>query len=388
MASYISSNNNRFYVGIEASYGAAAVSQLSRIPAVSLKAKHQRERLQRKDKTGTRTFLGLPASGRFQTSFELGTYMAAWGDPAEQPPHGALLEATLGGAGLKYTGGAISASDGQRLTFVAAHGLTVGQAVSAAGEIRFVTGIVNPQTVLLNAPFTATVVAGDAVESTCTYLPTADLKSVTILDSWSPTTAVQRMFAGAAIDKLQIDVNGDFHEFKFSGNAADVVDSSSFTAGQAGLQQFPSEPASVGFDYSLIPGHLGQAWIGSTPGQVFTLASARLSFSNNTDLRAREFGYLLPRAIVPGERNVDVEFSVYAQDDDQCKALYQAARQQSPVSVMFQLGQQSGQLCGIYLNSVMAQVPEFDDSETRLIWKFRKCRAQGSGDDEIAIAFA
>lgn len=388
MPSYILSNNNRFYVGIEASYGAAAIAQLGRIPAVALKAKHQRQRLQRKDKTGTRTFLGLPQNGRSSTSFELSTYMSAWTDTSSAPAHGALLEAALGGSGQKFSGGIVSSSNALQLTFVSPHQLTVGQAVAIGGEIRFVTGIVNPQTVLINAPFTATVKSGDAVEQTYTYSPAPELKSATILDCWSPETALQRMFAGAAVDQLRIDINGDFHEFKFTGYAADLIDSTSFTAGQAGLQAFPAEPDATGFDYSLIPGHLGQAWIGSVPGQVFTLSSARVTVKNNSDLRAREFGQQFARAVVAGERDVRVEFSVFAQDDEQSKALYQAARQESPVSVMFQLGQQSGQLCGIFLNSVMAEVPEFDDGETRLVWNFQKCRAQGSGDDEIAIAFA
>ena len=51
-------------------------------------------------------------------------------------------------------------------------------------------------------------------------------------------------------------------------------------------------------------------------------------------------------------------------DDDATKALYQAARQQSPISVMFQLGDNDGQLMGVYLKSVVPEVPEFDDGKT------------------------
>jgi hypothetical protein len=67
--------------------------------------------------------------------------------------------------------------------------------------------------------------------------------------------------------------------------------------------------------------------------------------------------------------------------------LYQAARQQSPIEVMFQLGQQSGQLFGVRMKSVIPQVPEFDDGEGRLQWKFANSRAQGTVDDEISVAF-
>jgi hypothetical protein len=389
MPNYISSNNNRFYAGLETSYGVAADStQVTRIPAVSLKTKHLRERLQRRDKTGTRTFLGLPSAGRYRTTFELQSYMAAWPDASHPPVHGALFTAALGSDGRQYVGGTLAGTSGTQVSFTSSHGLTLGQAISCGGEVRFVTGIVNSTTVQTNAPFTTGVTGGDAMRGTYSYLPGPDLKSATRMDFWSPQSAVHRLLSGAAVDQLEIDINGDFHEFRFSGSAADLIDNASFNSGQAGLTQFPQEPTTSGFDYSLIPGHLGQAWIGSIPGQFFTLASAHVTVSNNLLLRAREFGYLLPKAIAPGERDVRVNFSVYAQDDAQTQALYQAARQQSPMSVMFQLGQQDGQLCGLFLKSVMAEVPEFDDTETRLLWNFKSCRAQGIGDDEIAIAFA
>ena len=69
------------------------------------------------------------------------------------------------------------------------------------------------------------------------------------------------------------------------------------------------------------------------------------------------------------------------------EALYQAARQQLPMSVMFQLGQVGSQLLGIYLPSVVPMVPEFDDSDTRLKWRFEDVRAQGTDNDEIVVAF-
>ena len=60
--SYILSNDNRFYVALEQSYGAAAaISASNRIPAVKLTTKQQNEKVQRADKTGSRTFAGNPA---------------------------------------------------------------------------------------------------------------------------------------------------------------------------------------------------------------------------------------------------------------------------------------------------------------------------------------
>jgi hypothetical protein len=388
MSTYISSNDNRFYAALEESYGAAPkITGAHRISAVRLKAKHQRETAVRRDKTGTRTFLGVPASTRRKTSFELSTYMTAWSDTSQAPGHGALFQAVLGRPALTFAGGAAAGINGSQLSFTGAHGLLAGQAVTCGGEMRFVTGIVSPTTVQLNAPFTVAPTSGAPIGPTVTYLPASSLPSASIFDYWSPTSAVHRILVGSAIDRVAIKVNGDFHEFTFTGAAADLVDSASFSAGEAGLQTFPAEPASAGFDYTIIPGHLGQAWIGAAPSQFFTLVEASVLVNNNVDLRAHEFGSGLPRAIAPGMRNVSFDFAVYAQDDDQTKALYQAARQTSPMGVMIQLGEQPQQLFGIFMNSVITDAPQYDDTETRLQWRFQNCRAQGTGDDEIAIAF-
>lgn len=389
MPSYISSNNNRFYAATESSYGVApAIQSHHRIPAVKLKITQQKEHAERKDKTGSRTFLGTPAGVRRQTAFSLGSYMTAWVDQTREPAHGALFSAAMGGAAQMYAGGTVAASNGTTLGTTAPHGLSVRQGVSVGNEIRFVDRVIDTSTVQLNAPFANAVTAGMAVNQTATYTLASSLNSASVFDYWSPGTATQRMIAGASLDKMQIKVNGDYHEFEFSGGAADVVDNSSFVSGQAGLTQYPAEPAIAGFDYTIIPGHLGQAWIGSVPNQFFTLTSAEIRLQNGLQLREREFGSIQPRAIVPGLRTVLADFSVFAQDDAGTQALYQAARQMSPVSVMLQLGNQAKELFAVHLRNVLPEVPEFDDTETRLQWTFKNSRAQGISDDEITVAFA
>jgi hypothetical protein len=82
-----------------------------------------------------------------------------------------------------------------------------------------------------------------------------------------------------------------------------------------------------------------------------------------------------------------MNFSLYEMDDAGTAALYQAARQRSPISVMMQLGQQQGELFGLYMQSVVPEVPAFDDTDKRLQWQFQSCRAQGSVNDEIFFAF-
>lgn len=389
MPGYISSNNNRFYVAAESAYGVApAIAGHHRIPAVKLKTKHERERVQRHDKTGSRTFIGTPPGVRHRTTFGLSTYMSAWTEQTRDPAHGPLFSAAMGAASLKFNGGNVSASSGTQLTFAAVHGLALGQAIAVNGELRFVNAIVNATSVQLNAPFTGTVTAGAVVLPTVTYSLAHSLPSASIFDYWSPDTATQRVLSGVGVDTMKIKVNSDFHEFEFSGVAADLLDDSSFTGGQAGLSAFPPEPVAANFDYTIIPGHLGQAWIGSAPNQFFTLTAAQIQLNNNIELRNREYGAQLPRCVVPGLRQVASDFTVFAQDSAETKALYQAARQKSPVSVMLQLGNQPQQMFGIAMRSVVPQAPEFDDSETRLQWAFKSAQAQGVSDDEITIAFA
>ena len=387
MPGYISSNENRFYVCAETSYNQTPpFAGSNRIPAVSLKAQRSIDVRSRKDKTGSRTYFGTPSGSRARTTYGLTTYMTRWGDTSRPPAYGCLFEAALGGAGVVFPGASGTRASAASLTFTHPHGLCPGQAVASAAEIRFVSAVANQTSVILNAPFSVT---GDlALIPTVSYRPATKLKSFSLLDCWSPDTAVQRVVAGAGVDRLRIAVHSDYQEFEFTGDAADLIDSSSFTAGQSGLAQFPPEPADAGFDSTIVPGHLGQAWIGASPNQVLTLTSAEIRLDNSLDLRANEFGATTPRDVGAGERNVGLDFTIFAQDDAGTEAMYQAARSGSPVSVLFQLGEQAGEMCGVYMPAVVLETPEFDDAETRLQWRFRNARAQGLVDDELFIAFA
>ena len=137
-----------------------------------------------------------------------------------------------------------------------------------------------------------------------------------------------------------------------------------------------------------MPGHLGQAWLGVSPTRFCTITGGSVVVKNQLEARSKEFGSCGPKAFAPGVREVTAAFDLYSTDSDAMKELYQAARQGSPISVMFQLGQVEGQVVGVYLKSVVPEVPEFDDSDNRLQWRFRASRAQGTIDDEISVAFA
>src|SRR5437763_1435294 len=175
---YISSNNNRFYVALEASYAqAATVGAQNRVSAVKLSTKHRPEKIARKDKTGTRTFLGDPSPLRNTTTFALKTYMTGWTDQSHEPVHGPLFQACLGGAAMLSNGGTIVSGDSINLVFGNSHGLVPGQAISLGDEIRFVAAVVDDRSVQINVPFTTPVPASAVSGRTATYQPAPDLKS-------------------------------------------------------------------------------------------------------------------------------------------------------------------------------------------------------------------
>lgn len=162
----------------------------------------------------------------------------------------------------------------------------------------------------------------------------------------------------------------------------------SFSNGAAGLAAFPLEPALIPFDYSVVPGHLGEVWLGGPANQFFTLTGATIEVRNNISLRSSEYGSSYPLGFSAGQREVSSRFSLLAQDDAQTVALYIAAKQRVAIPMMLQLGQRTGQMMGVFMHSVVPEIPVYDDSESRLQWEFMNNRAQGVSNDEIVIAFA
>ncbi|HEX4163883.1 MAG TPA: hypothetical protein VHZ55_00280 [Bryobacteraceae bacterium] len=389
MSSYISSNANRFYVALEAAYGqAAAITAANRFPAVRLQAHQSLEIGKRLDKTGTRTFLGASSSSRRTTSFDVQTYLTSWSGMGT-PGYGPLFQAALGAAPTMSMALVVAGVDGTaQFQTTTAHGLSFGMAISYSSEIRFVTSVIDAQTILVNAPFTTTPTAGASLIPALTYSLANTLPSITLYDFWDPITTVSRVITGAAVDAMTFSLNGDFHEFTFSGPAGDLLDSSSFAAGSAGLTNYPAEPSRASFDYSIVPGHLGQVWLGGPANQFFTMTSASLEVKNNIQTRNEEFGSSYPRAIAAANREVISKFSLLAQDDAQTIALYAAAKQRTSLPAMLQLGQQQGHLMGVYLPATVPEIPVFNDVGPRLQWDFLNNLAQGESNDEIFVAFA
>jgi len=388
MSNYISSNANRFYVAVEASYGLAVpVNAANRFPAVRLQAQQILQQPKSLNKTGSRTYLGASKDGLRQSAFAARTYLTSW-NGSGQPAYGPLFQAALGGTPVLSSGLTVAGvQNGTQISTTAAHGLSIGSAVAVSNEIRFVTSVIDSVTINVNAPFSSSPAANAQLAPSASYPLGTALPSLTLYDYWDPVTTVSRIVPGAAVDLFQISVNGDYHEFAFSGPAADLLDSLNFVSGSAGLAGFPAEPALASFDYSIVPGHLGEVWLGGSD-QFFTLTSATIAVKNNLDTRNREYGSSNPRGVAPGPRQVASQITLFAQDDAQTNALYTAAKQRNPVPAMLQLGQQHGQLLGIYLPAVQPEIPDLDDSETRLQWQFKNNLAQGVLNDEMYVAFA
>src|ERR1700691_2428366 len=187
---YISSNANRWYLARESAYGEIpAITSVNRIPAVKLTAQQQRAKSQRQDKTGSRTWQGMPAGMRLQTSFDMTSYMRDWPNPTTLPSHGPLFEAAMGAPGVLWAGNAAgTGSTVSNIVFAAPHDLTPGQAITSGGEIRFVAAVVNTLTIVLNAPFSVAPVLGGVIGQTATYSLAVQLPSVSIFDYWDPST--------------------------------------------------------------------------------------------------------------------------------------------------------------------------------------------------------
>lgn len=388
MANYVLSKNNRYYVALESSYGVVPmVSATNRVPGVRLAVATQKVTVPRRDKTGTRTFLGTPGIPRRIASYEFETSLMA-GAGALPPAVGQMVQAALGAAApLSVQQAATVNGNGAELDFAAPHNLAVGSAVTVGGEMRIVASVLSATSVRLSAPLTNTVSGSVQVMPAAAYVPAKALPSISLFDFWDPSSTVQRIVRGAGVDEMDIEVDGTEHRLVFRGPAAEQMGSAAFQPLESGLTSFPTEPAVQAETWAPVPGNLGQAWLGSTPSQVLTLTKALVRVKNNLMTRSFEFGSTQPLGLSPGDRDVDVQFEVYSTDESVFAEMYHAAQTETPIPLTIQLGDQAGAMAAVYIKTFVPQIPQFNDAETRLLWSFSSSRAQGAGDDEIYFAF-
>jgi hypothetical protein len=388
MANYVLSNNNRYYAGLESNYGVVpAIAASNRVPGVRLAIATQKLTVKRRDKTGTRTFLGIPGPSRRVTGYEFETDLMAQDSGSLPPAAGLMVQAALGGAPQQTTAQPATVSNGGlQVDFPAPHGLSEGYAVNVNGELRFVESVPSATRVMVCAPFTKTSGA-TVVFPAVAYSPAKVVPSLSLFDYWDPSITVQRILRGAGVDEMDVQVDGTEHRMVFRGPAAEHLDSASFQPTTGALTAFPTEPDVQAETWAPVPGQLGQIWLGNSVTQVLTLTKAQIRLKNNLQTRSFEFGSNYPLALSAGDREVDVQFEVYSTDQSVFAELYQAAQTETPIPLTIQLGDQPGAMAGIHIKTFVPQIPQFDDSETRLIWSFASSRAQGTGDDEIYFAF-
>ena len=117
---YISSNANRWYCALESGYGTIpAITAANRIPAVSMSAQLTRAKSQRKDKTGSRSWAGVPQGMRTKTTFGMKTYMRDWPDSTVPPPHDPLFQASSGCACNGVAGARVASSKKSTMIWLA-----------------------------------------------------------------------------------------------------------------------------------------------------------------------------------------------------------------------------------------------------------------------------
>ncbi|MBS1829791.1 MAG: hypothetical protein JST93_31115 [Acidobacteria bacterium] len=388
-SAYIQSNENSHFLAKETAQGVVPpVGAANRVLLSGLKMLTTHAVPKRNDRWGSRS-VGEPiASVQKDTSFQFSTYHYENSAYPNQSIYGALIEAALGGDPLFFAGGTVDSQlTANRIRLVAPHNLSRLMAISRAGEVRFVDRVIDANTVEINAPFTAGLPSGSNLEPAFTYTLARSLKTLSLFDYWTPASSIQRVGRGAAVDRMKIAVNGDFHSMTFSGPMIEVLDSLSFTPGMGGLSEFPLEPSAIGSAHEMpVPGHLGQAIIGD--GHCYTMTEAEVTVNNGVGARSREFGSVIPRSFVPGRRAVSFSASLYVTDEASTRGLYQYASERATMPVMLQLGDRQGQLLGVYLPSIVPTFPEYDDRENRVVWHIEKCTAHGSAEDELTIGMA
>src|SRR5580692_6801637 len=143
MGCYVSSNNERVYTMLESAYGQVPViTAANRIPLIKLGAKQIPVATGRRDKTGSRTFVGLPNTIRKTSAFQLNTFMTEWTNQTAAPTEGPLFQAVMGATPILFAGGTVASITSQtQLQFTGPHGLTAGQGVTSGTDIRFVAAV-------------------------------------------------------------------------------------------------------------------------------------------------------------------------------------------------------------------------------------------------------
>jgi hypothetical protein len=381
---YVATLSNRIYVKSESDHPAVNNMEAAELaPVTSLQILNNRRQLFRRDKTGFRGDTPVAGPQRELVEFTMEGYGTGWSGGAAKPAVSAILESGFCRATALGAGYPVQAASGANVTLSQDAPLTIGAGLAFGAEIRFVEAISGPRDFTLNAAFSMDLTAGAMLEGCAMMQPGDQTRAMAVLDTWTPSEAVQRLMTGAVSDKLTLTINNDFLEFSAKGYAKALLDNVS-GAGGAGFV-FPPPPA-LANAAAPIAGHLGQAWIGAPAGRVCTLTQAVIRIDNNIEPRTEEFGCYGAKDFVLGRRKVALDFTLYGRNDELSNSLYAKAVNQEPVPITLQIGNQPGSMFAIYLPAVLLPVPAFNDAQPRLLWQFRNAVAMGPRNDEIFVA--
>jgi len=383
---YIASLSNRIYIKSETDFPEQnSMADANVAPVTSFALSSNRKQLFRRDKTGYRSESPVMGPQRELIQFNLESYGTGWSGGNIKPAIAPILESGMCNSADLSPALIVQSSSGTSISLQADAALNIGKGLAFGSEICFVESISGPRDFTVNAEFTIQLSAGSQLDG-CANLALGDVvNTMSILDSWAPSQAVQRFVSGAVTDELKISVNNDFLEIAAKGYARNMFDS---VSGSGGVEfQFPEVPDSGSpLANSPIAGHLGQAFIGVPSGRLCTLTQAEIRIDNSIEPRTDEFGCFSTKAFVLGRRKVSIDLTVFERNDQLSQALYTKAVNNEPVPVMLQMGSQPGSMFAVYLPAVLFPVPAFSDSQPRLLWQFRNAIAMGLQNDEIFIA--
>jgi hypothetical protein len=388
MSCYINATNERLYGAVEDEYGqAVTLSSADRLSFRSLRLTESTLRAARRDKTGSRTRFAPHPEVRTENRFELDCYFAGRNPGSPWDGVTNLVEATLGGPRVSAGSLIVSTVSGnpQTLGFSVAHGLTRGQGLRFQGELRFVKEVPSSTSVVLSAPFSNGLQPGGVLGTTISIWPGDKPKPLTLGDYWNPSGVVDRVLAGCVVDEMTVALNSDFHGAQFRGTAREIASVTGFLPGSTGLSLFPAEPSQVSHAFQLVPGHVGRVFLGGTE---FYLLDLTLRFVNNADTATREFGQSVAACYSADLREVTVQFQLYASSDAAVEQLHVLSRLRQETDLMIQMGNQPGQLAGIYVPRFVPEIPEMRDTDARVAMNYPRSQAYGVTNDEITLAFA
>ncbi len=385
-AEYIGTHSNRIYLKSEIDHPGTNDMTASQVaPVTSLRVANKRKQLIRRDKTGFRSETPVLGPQRELVELSMLSYGTGWDGGAGKTAISPILESGMAAATNLGGSHSVSTVNGAQLSFAADANLSVGNALSFGSEMRFVAAVSGPRDITLNAAFNAVPTAGSVVVG-CANLAAGDsVRTMALLDTWTPAQSVQRFLTGVTADQLSININNDFLEVGMRGYAQNMLDSVSGNGGVGFV--FPSPPTGQGQTLAApIAGHLGQAIVGSEGISICTLTEAKITVDNGIDPRTEEFGCYGTKAYTLGRRRVSLDMTVFERNDTLSQTLYSNAANNIPTPVMLQIGNQPGSMFAIYLPAVLFAIPEFEDTESRLLWRFRSGLAFGAENDEIYLA--